>query len=209
MIEIITKYFPELSETQKEQFTKLQALYEDWNQKINVISRKDIQNLYEHHVLHSLALAKLIQFQPGTSVMDLGTGGGLPGLPLAILMPEVQFHLIDSIGKKVRVAQEIATAIGLRNVRTTHSRVEDIREQYDFVITRATMPLADLMRCARKNIATTQRNTLPNGFLALKGGELESEMACMKALCTVWDISQWFSEEYFQTKKIVHVTVKN
>jgi len=208
-LEQILRYFPTLTATQADQLRQLEPLYNDWNQKINVISRKDIQNLYEHHVLHSLALAKLIQFQPGTSVMDLGTGGGLPGLPLAILMPQVQFHLIDSIGKKVRVAQEIATAIGLRNVRTTHSRVEDIREQYDFVVTRATMPLADFMRCARKNIATTQRNALPNGLLALKGGELEGEMAGMKALCTVWDISQWFSEEYFQTKKIVHVTVKN
>ena len=208
-MEQILRYFPTLTATQADQLRRLEPLYADWNQKINVISRKDIQNLYEHHVLHSLALAKLIQFQPGTSVMDLGTGGGLPGLPLAILMPQVQFHLIDSIGKKVRVAQEIATALGLRNVRTTHSRVEDIREQYDFVVTRATMPLADLMRCARKNIATTQRNALPNGLLALKGGELEGEMAGMKALCTVWDISQWFGEEYFQTKKIVHVTVKN
>ena len=208
-MEQILRYFPTLTATQADQLRQLEPLYNDWNQKINVISRKDIQNLYEHHVLHSLALAKLIQFQPGTRVMDLGTGGGLPGLPLAILMPEVQFHLIDSIGKKVRVAQEIATALGLRNVRTTHSRVEDIREQYDFVVTRATMPLADLMRCARKNIATTQRNALPNGLLALKGGELEGEMAGMRGLCTVWDISQWFGEEYFQTKKIVHVTVKN
>lgn len=208
-MEIIKKYFPTLTEQQQSQFAQLEALYNDWNAKINVISRKDIQNLYEHHVLHSLAIAEAIRFKPGSSIMDLGTGGGFPGIPLAIMFPEVQFHLVDSIGKKVRVAQEIASALGLQNVRCSHSRAEDIKEQYDFVVTRAVMPLVDLMKCARKNIARQQQNGLPNGIIALKGGELEREMASMRNICTTWNISDWFTEEYFQTKCIVHVTVKN
>jgi 16S rRNA (guanine527-N7)-methyltransferase len=208
-MEIIKKYFPTLTASQVEQFSQLEALYNDWNSKINVISRKDIQNLYEHHVLHSLGIAKVIRFKPGTQVMDLGTGGGFPGIPLAILFPETDFHLVDSIGKKVRVADEVARSIGLKNIRTTHSRAEDIKEQYDFVVTRAVMPLIDLMKCARKNIAKTPQNALPNGFIALKGGELNSEMASMRNICTVWNLSEWFTEEYFETKKVVHVSVKN
>ena len=208
-MELIKKYFPTLTASQVEQFSQLEALYNDWNSKINVISRKDIQNLYEHHVLHSLGIAKVIRFKPGTQVMDLGTGGGFPGIPLAILFPETDFHLVDSIGKKVRVADEVARSIGLKNIRTTHSRAEDIKEQYDFVVTRAVMPLIDLMKCARKNIAKTPQNALPNGFIALKGGELNSEMASMRNICTVWNLSEWFTEEYFETKKVVHVSVKN
>lgn len=208
-MEIIKKYFPHLSEHQLEQFAQLEALYNDWNAKINVISRKDIQNLYEHHILHSLAIAEVIRFKDGSSVMDLGTGGGFPGIPLAIMFPNVQFHLVDSIGKKVRVAQEVATAIGLTNVRCSHSRAEDIKEQYDFVVTRAVMPLVDLMKCARKNISRQQQNGLPNGIIALKGGELEREMASMRNICTTWNVSDWFTEEYFQTKCVVHVAVKN
>lgn len=208
-MEIIKKYFPTLTEQQLEQFAQLEALYNDWNAKINVISRKDIQNLYEHHVLHSLAIAEVIRFKPGTSIMDLGTGGGFPGIPLAIMFPEVQFHLVDSIGKKVRVAQEIANSLGLQNVRCSHSRAEDIKDHYDFIVTRAVMPLVDLMKCARKNIAKQQQNGLPNGIIALKGGELEREMASMRSICTTWNISDWFEEEFFETKCIVHVTVKN
>lgn len=208
-MEIIKKYFPNITETQAEQLAQLEALYNDWNAKINVISRKDIQNLYEHHVLHSLGIAEVIRFKPGTKVMDLGTGGGFPGIPLAILFPETEFHLVDSIGKKVRVAQEVATAIGLKNVRFSHSRAEEIKDKYDFVVTRAVMPLVDLMKCSRKNIAREQHNGLPNGIIALKGGELEREMASMRSICTTWQLSDWFKEEYFETKQVVHVAVKN
>lgn len=206
--EIITKYFRDLSEKQKDQFCQLYDLYIDWNSKINVISRKDIENLYEHHVLHSLAIAKIIKFRSGSNVMDLGCGGGFPGIPLAIMFPEANFHLVDSIGKKVKVANEVATSIGLENVKCSHSRGEDIKDKYDFVVTRAVMPLIDLMKCIRKNISTEQRNSIPNGIIALKGGELNSEMASMKKICITWDINTIFEEEYFETKKIVHVTVR-
>lgn len=206
-MEIIKKYFPDITEHQAEQFAQLDALYSDWNAKINVISRKDIQNLYEHHVLHSLGIAKVTRFQPGTAVMDLGTGGGFPGIPLAILFPEVQFHLVDSIGKKVRVANEVATAIGLKNVKFSHARAEEIKEQYDFVVTRAVMPMIDLMKVARKNIKKEQKNAIPNGIIALKGGELDGEIASMRNIATVWELSDFFEEEYFETKKVVHVGV--
>ena len=205
---IIQKYFTNLTGLQAEQFAQLEALYNDWNAKINVISRKDIQNLYEHHVLHSLGIAKVVNFKDGTTVMDLGTGGGFPGIPLAILFPNVQFHLVDSIGKKVRVANEVATAIGLKNVKFSHARAEEIKEQYDFVVTRAVMPMVDLMKVARKNIKKEQHNAVPNGIIALKGGELAGEIASMKNICTVWELSDFFEEEYFKTKKVVHVTVK-
>ena len=206
---IINKYFPHLTELQVEQFAQLDALYNDWNAKINVISRKDIQNLYEHHVLHSLGIAKVVNFKDGTTVMDLGTGGGFPGIPLAILFPNVQFHLVDSIGKKVRVAHEVATAIGLKNVKFSHARAEEIKEQYDFVVTRAVMPMVDLVKVARKNISKEQHNAVPNGIIALKGGELAGEIASMRNISTVWELSDFFEEEYFKTKKVVHVTIVN
>ena len=205
---IIQKYFTNITELQAEQFAQLEALYNDWNAKINVISRKDIQNLYEHHVLHSLGIAKVVNFKDGTTVMDLGTGGGFPGIPLAILFPNVQFHLVDSIGKKVKVANEVATAIGLKNVKFSHARAEEIKEQYDFVVTRAVMPMVDLMKVARKNIKKEQHNAVPNGIIAMKGGELAGEIASMKNICTVWELSDFFEEEYFKTKKVVHVTVR-
>lgn len=208
-MDIIQKYFNNLTEHQVEQFAQLEALYNDWNAKINVISRKDIQNLYEHHVLHSLGIAKVVNFKDGTTVMDLGTGGGFPGIPLAILFPNVQFHLVDSIGKKVRVANEVATAIGLKNVKFSHARAEEIKEQYDFVVTRAVMPMVDLMKVARKNIHKEQHNAVPNGILALKGGELNSEIASMRNIATVWELSVFFEEEYFKTKKVVHVAIVN
>ena len=208
-MEIIQKYFPHLTEHQVEQFAQLEALYNDWNAKINVISRKAIQNLYEHHVLHSLGIAKVVNFKDDTTVMDLGTGGGLPGIPLAIIFPNVQFHLVDSIGKKVKVAQEVANAIGLKNVKFSHARAEEIKEQYDFVVTRAVMPMVDLMKVARKNIKKEQHNAVPNGIIALKGGELAGEIASMKNISTVWELSDFFEEEYFKTKKVVHVTVVN
>ena len=207
-MEIIQKYFPNLTALQAEQFAQLEVLYNDWNAKINVISRKDIQNLYEHHVLHSLGIAKVVNFKDGTTVMDLGTGGGFPGIPLAILFPNVQFHLVDSIGKKVRVANEVATAIGLKNVKFSHARAEEIKEQYDFVVTRAVMPMVDLVKVARKNISKEQHNAVPNGIIALKGGELAGEIASMKNISTVWELSDFFEEEYFETKKVVYVTIK-
>ena len=206
---IIQKYFTKLTGLQVEQFAQLEALYNDWNAKINVISRKDIQNLYEHHVLHSLGIAKVVNFRDGTTVMDLGTGGGFPGIPLAILFPHVQFHLVDSVGKKVKVANEVATAIGLKNVKFSHARAEEIKEQYDFVVTRAVMPMVDLVKVARKNIKKEQHNAVPNGIIALKGGELNGEIASMKNIATVWELSDFFDEEYFKTKKVVHVTIVN
>lgn len=206
---IIQKYFTNLTGLQVEQFAQLEALYNDWNAKINVISRKDIQNLYEHHVLHSLGIAKVVNFRDETTVMDLGTGGGFPGIPLAILFPHVQFHLVDSVGKKVKVANEVATAIGLKNVKFSHARAEEIKEQYDFVVTRAVMPMVDLVKVARKNIKKEQHNAVPNGIIALKGGELNGEIASMKNIATVWGLSDFFDEEYFKTKKVVHVTIAN
>lgn len=205
---LVFNYFKDLTETQKEQFNQLKALYLDWNSKINVISRKDMDHFYEHHVLHSLAIAKYFDMLPGMKVMDLGTGGGFPGIPLAIMFPETEFHLVDSIGKKVRVAQEVAQSIGLENVRFSHARGEDIKDKYDFVVTRAVMSLVDLMRVVRKNIHQEMHNSMPNGILALKGGELDREMASMRKICLTWDLKDYFSEEYFITKKLVHVTVK-
>lgn len=206
-MDIILKYFPDLTDTQKEQFAALYDLYTDWNSKINVISRKDITNLYEHHVLHSLGIAKVIQFKPGTSVMDLGTGGGFPGIPLAILFPDTKFHLVDSIGKKVRVATEIANAIGLKNVTTRHCRAEEKKQLFDFVVSRAVMPLTDLLKIIRKNISSEQHNALPNGLICLKGGELDREVMPVKHQTIVTDLKDFFSEEFFETKKVVYVTV--
>lgn len=207
-IEIILKYFPNLSEVQKQQYQALYDLYADWNSKINVISRKDIVNLYEHHVLHSLGIAKIINFRPGTSVMDLGTGGGFPGIPLAIMFPETKFHLVDSIGKKVKVATEIANAIGLKNVTTRHYRAEEEKQLFDFVVSRAVMPLTDLLKIIRKNIKTEQINPLPNGLICLKGGELEKEVMPVKHQTLIHDLNQNFEEEFFETKKVVYVTIK-
>lgn len=204
-MELILKYFPDLTEEQKRQFAALYDLYTDWNSKINIISRKDIENLYEHHVLHSLGIAKVIRFKPGTKVMDLGTGGGFPGIPLAILFPEVQFHLVDSIGKKVRVATEIAGSIGLKNVTTRHARAEEEKQLFDFVVSRAVMPLTDLLKIIRKNISPKQQNALPNGLICLKGGELERETMPVKNKTTMWNLKEFFGEEFFETKKVVYV----
>ena len=204
-MELILKYFPDLTEEQKRQFAALYDLYTDWNSKINVISRKDIENLYEHHVLHSLGIAKVIRFKPGTKVMDLGTGGGFPGIPLAILFPEVQFHLVDSIGKKVRVATEIAGSIGLKNVTTRHARAEEEEQLFDFVVSRAVMPLTDLLKIIRKNISPKQQNALPNGLISLKGGALERETMPVKNKTTMWNLKEFFGEEFFETKKVVYV----
>ena len=259
--ELIYNYFPGLTAEQRERFAALDALYHDWNAKINVISRKDIDNLYEHHVLHSLGIAEVINFRPGTRVMDLGTGGGFPGIPLAIMFPEVQFHLVDSIGKKIRVCNEVIAALGLQNVTTQHARAEEIKYQkspkkqrkatapaasvpdaspsgcpfpapatvpgaspsgclspapfpasspllparFDFVVSRAVMPLADLVKAARPHISQHQQNALPNGLIALKGGELEHEAAAVRGTKITTSLSDFFTEEYFQTKKVVYV----
>lgn len=204
-MDIIKKYFPGLTDVQTQQFAQLYDLYLDWNSKINVISRKDIQNLYEHHVLHSLGIAKLINFKPGTTVMDLGTGGGFPGIPLAILFPEVRFHLVDSIGKKIRVGQEVASAIGLQNVTFAHERGEEEKGKFHFVVSRAVMPLQDLIKIVQKNISDEQFNVMPNGLICLKGGELEEETRMYKNRRMISDLSEWFDEEFFKTKKVVYV----
>lgn len=206
-MEIILKYFPELTDKQKEQFAALYDLYTDWNSKINVISRKDITNLYEHHVLHSLGIAKVTRFRPGTEIMDLGTGGGFPGIPLAIMFPDTKFHLVDSIGKKVKVATEIANAIGLQNVTTRHCRAEEEKQMFDFVVSRAVMPLTDLLKIIRKNIKKEQANALPNGLICLKGGELQNEVMPVKHQTVIYDLKDYFKEEYFETKKVVYVTI--
>ncbi|MCF0160788.1 MAG: 16S rRNA (guanine(527)-N(7))-methyltransferase RsmG [Bacteroidaceae bacterium] len=206
-MEQILSYFPNLTEEQRRQFAALYDLYTDWNAKINVISRKDIQNLYEHHVLHSLGISKVLNFKPGTTVMDLGTGGGFPGIPLAILFPACQFHLVDSIGKKIRVAEEVAKAIGLKNVTLRHCRAEEEKQKFDFIVSRAVMPLADLLKMAKKNIQKKQINALPNGLICLKGGELEKELSTVNALVEVTELSTFFTEAYFETKKVVYVPI--
>lgn len=204
-MELILKYFPNLSEEQQRQFAALYDLYIDWNSKINVISRKDIENLYEHHVLHSLGIAKTISFTPGTNVMDLGTGGGFPGIPLAILFPDTKFHLVDSIGKKVKVANEVANAIGLKNVTFRHARAQEEKGMFDFVVSRAVMPLTDLINIIKKNIAKEQKNALPNGLICLKGGELENETMPFKNKVVISNLNDCFKEEFFETKKVVYV----
>ena len=200
----LTKYFS-LSEHQEQQLAALGVLYPEWNAKINVISRKDIDNLYEHHILHSLAIAKFLQFQPGTTVLDVGTGGGFPGIPLAIMFPEVQFTLIDSIGKKIRVATEIAASIGLTNVTCKQLRAEEEKGRYDFVVSRAVMPLGDLKKLVQKNISRQQHNALPNGLIVLKGGELQAEVYPFRNVAEVVSLSEWFDEEFFKTKKIIYM----
>ncbi len=201
----LKKYFPGLAEEQYRQFDALYALYSDWNAKINVISRKDIENLYEHHILHSLGVSKMLRFSPGSSVMDLGTGGGFPGIPLAILMPEVQFHLIDSIGKKIKVGQAVAESIGLKNVSFRHCRAEEEKALFDFVVSRAVMPLSELVKICRKNIRKEQQNALPNGLICLKGGELQHEILPFRKQVITLDLSTYFKEVFFQTKKVVYI----
>ena len=207
-METILSYFPELTDTQKDQLSALYDLYADWNQKINVISRKDIENLYEHHVLHSLSIAKAIHFRPGTKILDFGTGGGFPGIPLAILFPECEFKLIDGTGKKIRVATEVAQAIGLKNCHPAHLRGEEEKGMYDFVVSRAVMPLPDLMKIVKKNIARKdQINSLPNGVIVLKGGDVQAEIQPFKRICEVLDIDMWFNEDWFKGKHIIYVPV--
>ncbi len=204
-MQLIEKYFPELTEKQKEQFSKLYELYFDWNSKINVISRKDIENLYLHHVLHSLAIAKILKFKSGSNIMDVGTGGGFPGIPLAIMFPECHFHMVDRIGKKLKVAAGVAEAIGLNNVSFRHCSVEEEKQKFDFIVSRAVMPLSDLIKLIRKNVAKEQKNALPNGLICLKGGDLQAEVMPFKKTTVLFDLPEFFEEEFFDTKKGVYV----
>ena len=203
--DIIAKYFPDLTDVQRLQFEQLDALYRDWNSKINVSSRKDIDNLYPHHVLHSLGIAKIITFRPGTTILDIGTGGGFPGIPLAILFPECRFKLIDSIGKKTKVAAAVAEAIGLHNVTVEHCNVMEEKAKYDFVVSRAVMNAADLVKLVRKNVSHTQHNALPNGLICLKGGDVQTELAPFTHCSEVWNLSQYFEEEFFETKMVIYI----
>jgi 16S rRNA (guanine527-N7)-methyltransferase len=200
---IIGEYF-KLTDRQAEQFAQLDVLYRDWNSKINVISRKDIDNLYEHHVLHSLAIAKFLPFQPGTTILDVGTGGGFPGIPLAILFPECQFVLIDSIGKKIKVASEIAKALGLTNVVCKQERAEEEKQKFDFIVSRAVMPMPDLVKLVRKNISPTHCNAIPNGLIVLKGGDLKEELRPFKE-AEIIPCTQWFKGEWFNTKQVIYL----
>ena len=201
----IRKYFTELTATQLEQLTQLGELYRTWNERINVVSRKDIDNLYLHHVLHSLAIAKYVQFKAGTRVLDFGTGGGFPGIPLAIVFPECRFKLIDRTAKKIRVTQEIAAAIGLTNATAEQKAGEEERDEYDFVVSRAVMPLPDLMKIVKKNISREQRNVLPNGLICLKGGNLDSETRTVKKVVDITPVGNWFEDEWFEEKNVVYV----
>lgn len=200
---IISEYFT-LTARQAEQFAQLDALYKDWNSKINVISRKDIDNLYEHHVLHSLAIAKFLPFQPGTTILDVGTGGGFPGIPLAILFPECQFVLIDSIRKKILVATEIAKALGLTNVICKQERAEEEKQKFDFIVSRAVMPMPDLVKLVRKNVKPTPMNAIPNGLIVLKGGDLKEELRPFKEAELI-PCTQWFKGEWFDTKQVIYL----
>ena len=201
----ILKYFPEITERQKEQFAALLPLYEDWNSKINVISRKDMDNFYEHHVLHSLAIAKVQPFKPMAEILDVGTGGGFPGIPLAILFPDARFHLIDSIGKKIKVVQSVAEQLELKNVRTEQIRAEQLRGEYDFIVSRAVTDLSQFTQWVRGKVSTIQYHKLRNGILYLKGGDLTDELAPFKKKARTWDISDFFQEDYFLTKKVIYL----
>lgn len=203
----ILKYFPTLTETQKSQFEKLCVLYPEWNEKINVISRKDIGNIEVNHILHSLAIAKYLRFAPGSRIMDFGSGGGFPGIPLAVLFPEVHFHLIDRIGKKMKVASEIAKAVGLDNVSVQHGDSGECHEKFDFIVSRAVMPQPELVKLSSKNISGIQRNALPNGVIALKGGDLNEEIKTIKSKTEITEIKNYFNEDFFDTKKIVYTIV--
>jgi 16S rRNA (guanine527-N7)-methyltransferase len=206
-MKIIEKYFPYLTELQISQFTQLEELYKDWNIQINVVSRKDIEELYLRHVLHSLGIAKVIQFKPGTKVMDVGTGGGFPGIPLAILFPETEFHLVDSIGKKIKVVDGVVEGLGLTNVKTTHGRVEEVKDTYDFIVSRAVALMETFVRWNKGRISKKQNHNLKNGILYLKGGDLTEELEKYTS-AKIYNLPDYFEEDFFETKKIVHLSMK-
>ncbi|WP_298328804.1 16S rRNA (guanine(527)-N(7))-methyltransferase RsmG [uncultured Dokdonia sp.] len=206
-MDIILKYFPDLTETQIEQFSKLKDLYHDWNLKINVVSRKDIDEIYLRHVLHSLGIAKVQRFNPGSKILDVGTGGGFPGVPLAILHPEVNFHLVDSIGKKIKVVNEVVEGLGITNVKTTNDRVETVKDQYDFVVSRAVAQMETFVHWVKGRVAKKSTHELKNGILYLKGGDLTEELQ-KYTTTTIYELPSFFEEEFFETKKVVHLPVK-
>lgn len=203
----ILKYFPNLTDLQKEQFSKLEALYTEWNSKINVISRKDIDELYTRHILHSLGIAKVMEFKPGADVMDVGTGGGFPGIPLAILFPETNFYLIDVIAKKIKVVQEVANGLGLKNVKAEQKRAETVNKDFDFIVSRAVTNMPDFVKWVRGKIKKDQNHDLPNGILYLKGGDLTEELQVFQKT-TIYNLSDYFEDEFFETKKVVHLAMK-
>ena len=205
----LLSYFPNLTTEQKDKLSQLKDLYEEWNAQINVISRKDMDEFYERHVLHSLGIAKIMEFTPGSSVLDIGTGGGFPGIPLAILFPEVQFHLVDSIGKKIKVVTEVAKALNLSNVRATHARAEDIKEQFDFIVSRAVTAMPAFLTWTKGKIKASNNNSLPNGILYLKGGDLVEEMEPVKQHFVIHALKTYFKEAFFETKAVVYVKLNN
>ena len=206
-MELILKYFPSLTEDQIIKFKKLESLYQDWNLKINVVSRKDIDELYLRHVLHALAIAKVIKFKDGSKILDVGTGGGFPGIPLAILFPECSFHLVDSIAKKLKVVDEVVEGLGLTNVKTTHSRVEAIKDTYDFIVSRAVAAMPTFVHWVKGKIAKQQNHELKNGILYLKGGDLSEELQDYRT-ATIYDLSDYYTEDFYDTKKVVHLPLK-
>ena len=206
-MKLILKYFPDLTDQQIGQFEQLKGLYKDWNLKINVVSRKDIDELYLRHVLHSLGIAKVMQFKSGSKVMDVGTGGGFPGIPLAILFPETQFHLVDSIGKKIKVVNEVVEGLALENVKTTHGRVEDVKDTYDFIVSRAVAQMETFVGWTKGRIAKKQNHDLKNGILYLKGGDLTEELKLYSS-ATLYDLTNYFEEDFYETKKLVHLGMK-
>lgn len=208
-MEILLKYFTDLTDQQVDQFSRLSSLYDEWNSKINVISRKDIEQLYERHVLHSLAIAKIIRFKPGTTVLDVGTGGGFPGIPLAIFFPETNFMLIDSIGKKIKVVNEVANALNLTNVKATHTRVEDVNQKFDFVVSRAVTAFPRFVSMVRSKVSPLGNNPIANGILYLKGGDFGEEIGPFRNQINVYELTDFFQEEFFETKRLIHLALKN
>lgn len=208
-MDIIRKYFTDLTDQQLDYFSQLGSLYKEWNSKINVISRKDIEQLYERHILHSLSIAKIIQFKPGTTVLDVGTGGGFPGIPLAIFFPETSFVLIDSIAKKIKVVNEVASALKLQNVQAEHLRVEEVKQKFDFIVSRAVTAFPTFFAMVRTKVINQSNNDLPNGILYLKGGDFEEEISEFRPQIRIYDLHNYFDEEYFETKRLIHLTLKN
>lgn len=206
-LELIKKYFPDLTSHQLDQFTAMQALYKDWNLKINVVSRKDIEELYLRHVLHSLGIAKVQEFNAGSNILDVGTGGGFPGIPLAILFPESQFHLVDSIGKKIKVVDEVSEGLELKNVKTTNSRVEEIKGEFDFIVSRAVAIMPSFVSWVKGKTAKNSTHELKNGILYLKGGDLSEELKTYKT-AKIFPLTDYFEEDFFETKKVVHLPLK-